>query len=157
MSDITDGKPKKTTGAVTLQIASRFDERIVIEVETIILNQLAINQACQLFDVDDGGLAKAPFEDPNYSECGKIDLLLEIEALLVILESGKLYNAGGVPIAQNSVFGDLVGGHFSTSHAIETEGRVVISLSVTISLAVVRTSKLFANSDRWKNFPGPSS
>ncbi|KXJ67818.1 hypothetical protein RP20_CCG010117 [Aedes albopictus] len=40
VSGITDGKPSKTTGAVTLQISSRFDDRIVIVVDALILNHL---------------------------------------------------------------------------------------------------------------------
>ncbi|XP_062711095.1 uncharacterized protein LOC134289311 [Aedes albopictus] len=129
VSGITDGKPSKTTGAVTLQISSRFDDRIVIVVNALILNHLVPDQPSHQFDVDVGALAEAPLADPTYNECGKIDLLLGIEAFFSILEPGKLYDGRGVPVAQNSVFGYLVGGHFNTARA--TDGRPILGLATT--------------------------
>nr|XP_029729152.1 uncharacterized protein LOC115266749 [Aedes albopictus] len=113
VSGITDGKPSKTTGAVTLQISSRFDDRIVIVVDALILNHLVPDQPSHQFDVDVGALAEAPLADPTYNEC----------------EPGKLYDGRGVPVAQNSVFGYLVGGHFNTARA--TDGRPILGLATT--------------------------
>ncbi|XP_062538048.1 uncharacterized protein LOC134206364 [Armigeres subalbatus] len=87
VSGITDGKSSKTSGAVTLQISSRFDDRIIIVVEALILNHLVSDQPSQQFDIDTSALAEAPLADPDYNKRGKIDLLLGIEALFSILES----------------------------------------------------------------------
>ncbi|XP_065086839.1 uncharacterized protein LOC135708666 [Ochlerotatus camptorhynchus] len=116
VNGITDGNPSKTTGAVTLQISSRFDDRVVIVVEALILKKLVPDQPSQPFEVDAGALAEAPLADPSYNKC----------------EPGKLYDGRGVPIAQNSVFGYLFGGHFNTSHA--AEGRAVLSLTTSLNL-----------------------
>ncbi|XP_038107028.1 uncharacterized protein LOC119766511 [Culex quinquefasciatus] len=132
VSGITDGKPSKTTGAVTLQIASRFDDRVVIVVDALILNNLVPDQPSQQFNVDTNALAEAPLADPSFNQRGKIDLLLGIEVFFSILEPGKLFDGRGAPIAQNSIFGYLVGGQFDTSHA--AEGRAVLGLTTTMNL-----------------------
>ncbi|XP_065094952.1 uncharacterized protein LOC135715963 [Ochlerotatus camptorhynchus] len=132
VNGITDGNPSKTTGAVTLQISSRFDDRVVIVVEALILKKLVPDQPSQPFEVDAGALAEAPLADPSYNKC----------------EPGKLYDGRGVPIAQNSVFGYLVGGHFNTSHA--AEGHAVLSL--TTSLNLDQTLRKFWEGDTYLPF-----
>lgn len=132
VSGITNGKPSKTAGAVTLQIASRFDDRVVIVVDALILNNLVPDQPSQQFNVDADALAESPLADPSFNKRGKIDLLLGIEVFFSILEPGKLFDKRGIPIAQNSIFGYLVGGQFDASHA--AEGRAVLGLTTTMNL-----------------------
>ncbi|XP_062701902.1 uncharacterized protein LOC134285339 [Aedes albopictus] len=118
---------------VTLQIASRFDNTITIVVDALILNKLVSDQPCQKFDVDTSVFSGQPLADPHYNDRGKIDLLLGIEVLFSILEPGKLIDIHGVPLAQNSIFGYLVGGRFSApSH--NAENTAVINLVSEVNL-----------------------
>lgn len=115
VSGINPDKHSKAEGAVTLQISSRFDETIVVVVDALILNHLVSDQPCQRFSVDTSALSEAPLADPQYNDRGKIDLLLGVEVFFSILEAGKLVDNRGVSLAQNSVFGYLVGGRFDAS------------------------------------------
>ncbi|XP_065082970.1 uncharacterized protein LOC135705275 [Ochlerotatus camptorhynchus] len=133
VSGITPGKHSKADGAVTLQISSRFDETIVVVVDALILNQLVSDQPCQKFTVDTGALAEAPLADPQYNERGKIDLLLGVEVFFSVLEPGKLVDNRGIPLAQNSVFGYLVGGRFEASSQ-NARSNAVINLVTEVNL-----------------------
>nr|XP_029707769.1 uncharacterized protein LOC115254420 [Aedes albopictus] len=133
VSGISSDRSSKTEGVVTLQIASRFDNTITIVVDALILNQLVSDQPCQKFDVDTSVFSGQPLADPHYNDRGKIDLLLGIEVLFSILEPGKLIDIHGVPLAQNSIFGYLVGGRFSApSH--KAENTAVINLVSEVNL-----------------------
>ncbi|XP_058837501.1 uncharacterized protein LOC131693595 [Topomyia yanbarensis] len=133
VSGITQGKPNKTKGKVTLHISSRFDESIVIVLEALILDHLVPEQPCQEFDIDTDALIGTSLADPSYNMPGKIDLLLGIEAFFSILEPGKLVDSRNVPIAQNSIFGYLVGGRFSAV-SVTTPRSGVLGLVTEVNL-----------------------
>ncbi|XP_053698881.1 uncharacterized protein LOC128745834 [Sabethes cyaneus] len=132
VSGINSGKPSRTEGAVTLQISSRFNDVIVITVEALILNRLVPDQPAHKFDVDFCNLRGASLADPNFNNSCKVDLLLGIEVFFSILEPGQLMDPRGYPIAQNSIFGYLVGGRFSAE--AETRSKRVVSLTTEVNL-----------------------
>ncbi|XP_055543590.1 uncharacterized protein LOC129729131 [Wyeomyia smithii] len=133
VSGINSEKPCRTEGAVVLQISSRFNELIVIVVEALILNQLIPDQPCQEFDIECNSLREESLADPTFNQTGQVDLLLGVEVFFSILEPGKLMDSRGYPIAQNSIFGYLIGGRFGAVSNIAAKQRLV-SLVTEINL-----------------------
>lgn len=142
VSGISDSEPSKARGSVMLQISSRFDDQVIIVVEALIMDTLVPNQPCETFDIDSSAFDEMPLADPNFNRSGKIDLLLGIEVFFSILEPGKLLDPRGVPVAQNSIFGYLVGGRFDTSSRA-SDRRTSVGLSCTADINLDQTLRRF--------------
>nr|XP_029733375.1 uncharacterized protein LOC109413281 [Aedes albopictus] len=126
VSGISDSEPSKARGSVMLQISSRFDDQVIIVVEALIMDTLVPNQPCETFDIDSSAFDEMPLADPNFSRS----------------EPGKLLDPRGVPVAQNSIFGYLVGGRFDTSSRA-SDRRTSVGLSCTADINLDQTLRRF--------------
>lgn len=76
-----------TRGVVTLQIASRFDEVVVIATDAYILGKLTSTIPSQRFDVANMKLLQniSELADPDYNRPGPIDIILGSDVFLALL------------------------------------------------------------------------
>ncbi|XP_038122496.1 uncharacterized protein LOC119771145 [Culex quinquefasciatus] len=141
-----------TRGVVTLQIASRFDEVVVIATDAYILGKLTSTIPSQRFDVANMKLLQniPELADPDYNRPGPIDIILGSDVFLALLEGGQVKDESGQTVAQRTVLGWIVAGRYD-DQAVVHSNHTIVNLHAEMDLN--RTLRQFWEQE--ENFKPP--
>ncbi|XP_055584807.1 uncharacterized protein LOC129737670 [Uranotaenia lowii] len=141
VTGVAGAKAGTTKRAVRLEIASRFNDDIVLTTQAYILEVLASPTPCQRFDTKQSHfLRDLPLADPGFNKLGPIDVILGVEVFLPILQAGQVTDEDGLPVAQRSVLGWLVAGRISGESSIQTQQ---VSYTVQLDVNIDRALRSF--------------
>ncbi|XP_065075161.1 uncharacterized protein LOC135698941 [Ochlerotatus camptorhynchus] len=97
-----------TRGLVKLVMANRFTDACVLQTSAYVLGKLTSTLPTQQCRVHSSLLDKKiqdNLADPTYYQPGPIDIILGSDVFLALLKPGQVKDNGGVPVAQNTIFG----------------------------------------------------
>uniref|UniRef100_A0A1B0D8P4 Uncharacterized protein n=1 Tax=Phlebotomus papatasi TaxID=29031 RepID=A0A1B0D8P4_PHLPP len=122
-----------TKGLVQIKMSSRYDDRKIISVDAYILSKLTTELPAREVDRREveffGNILLA---DPDFYKPGQIDMILGIEYAMSIITPGMFMTQPGKPVAQNTIFGYVIGGLFD-----EKESTNVSSYHVRCNLDAI--------------------
>ncbi|XP_058817689.1 uncharacterized protein LOC131680998 [Topomyia yanbarensis] len=102
-----------TRGVVMLNIASRFDDIVVITTEAFILgneeNEDNLNDLAA----------------PEFNRPGPIDIILGSDVFLALLEGGQVKDESGLTVAQRTVFGWIVAGRYDDEFVVHCNHAII--------------------------------
>ncbi|XP_019534182.2 uncharacterized protein LOC109405551 [Aedes albopictus] len=101
-----------TRGVVTLHLATRFNENVVITTSAYVLGKLTSTLPSQRFNIGNMKLLENVKEmaDPTFNKPGPIDVILGADHFLALLEGGQVKDESGQTVAQSTVFGWIAAG-----------------------------------------------
>lgn len=100
-----------TRGVSQVQVSSRFDQTITINLEVFILNDLtSLLPPAQLKIPDLNILNSIQLADPQFDIPGKVDIMIGTDHVMELLRPGLIQTPEGQPIVTNTVFGWIVSG-----------------------------------------------
>ncbi|XP_038117303.1 uncharacterized protein LOC119769345 [Culex quinquefasciatus] len=133
-----------TRGVVKLEIANRFDDTSVLQTMAYVMGKLTSTLPTQLCQVHPSLLDRDVQDflaDPAYQRPGPIDLILGCDVFLALLRPGQVKDDGGVPVAQNTIFGWIVSGNQAIyTHRIQANVSIV---NLHAELDINRTLRMF--------------
>ncbi|XP_058827110.1 uncharacterized protein LOC131694791 [Topomyia yanbarensis] len=120
MSGLGQQEAGITRGFVTLNIASRFDDIVVITTEAFILGKLTSEIPSQRFNATNMKLLENlnDLADPEINRPGPIDIILGSDVFLALLEGGQVKDESGLTVAQRTVFGSIVAGRYDDESVV---------------------------------------
>ncbi|XP_055526934.1 uncharacterized protein LOC129719565 [Wyeomyia smithii] len=96
-----------TRGMVSLRIASRFNETVVIATDAYVLGKLTSTIPSQRFKLSNMKLLENLNElaDPGFNKPASIDVILGSDVFLTLLNGGQVKDECGLTVAQRTIFG----------------------------------------------------
>nr|XP_029710301.1 uncharacterized protein LOC109422104 [Aedes albopictus] len=133
-----------TRGLVKLVIANRFENAIVLQTSAFVMGRLTSTlptQHCRVHPSLLDNQLQENLADPAYQTPGPIDIILGSDVFLALLKPGQVKDNGGVPVAQNTIFGWIVSGNQAIySSKIQANASIV---NLHTELDVNRTLRMF--------------
>ncbi|XP_065075594.1 uncharacterized protein LOC135699294 [Ochlerotatus camptorhynchus] len=133
-----------TRGLVKLVMANRFIDVCVLQTSAYVLGKLTSTLPTQHCRVHSSLLDKQLKEnlaDPAYYQPGPIDIILGSDVFLALLKPGQVKNNGGVPVAQNTIFGWIVSGNQAIYSSSLRSNVSIVNLHTELDLN--RTLRMF--------------
>ncbi|XP_062704253.1 uncharacterized protein LOC109622039 [Aedes albopictus] len=124
-----------TRGVVTLHLASRFNENVVITTSAYVLGKLTSTLPSQRFNIGNMKLLENVKEmaDPTFNKPGPIDVILGADVFLALLEGGQVKDESGQTVAQSTVFGWIAAGRYDEAEVMQGN-HAIVSLHTEMDL-----------------------
>ncbi|XP_039453102.1 uncharacterized protein LOC120432034 [Culex pipiens pallens] len=111
-----------TRGTTQLEIASRFNNDVILKTQAHVLEVLAPPTPCRSVNFKQTKLLEGlPLADPGFNQAGQVDVILGVELFLPMLQAGQIVDGDGLPVAQKSSLGWLVAGKLEEESMLQTQ------------------------------------
>ncbi|XP_053685681.1 uncharacterized protein LOC128735210 [Sabethes cyaneus] len=141
-----------TRGVVSLRIASRFNETIVVATDAYVLGKLTSTIPSQRFKLSKMKLLENLNElaDPAFNRPASIDAILGSDVFLALLDGGQVKDECGLTVAQRTIFGWIVAGRYDAAESINSNC-VIVNLHTDVDLN--NTLRLFWEQEELRRKP----
>ncbi|XP_055522945.1 uncharacterized protein LOC129717125 [Wyeomyia smithii] len=137
---------------LSLRIASRFNETVVIATDAYVLGKLTSAIPSQPFKLSNMKLQENLNElaDPGFNRPASIDVILGSDVFLTLLNGSQVEDECGLTVALRTIFGWIIAGRYNAADSIHSSCAIV-SLHTEVDLN--NTLRLFGEQEELHRKP----